>query len=172
MKSRPGNTSTETVLLRVEEVRGAAVACDLQDANDTPEERIAEYGRLFAHALLERTRSAEGVEFVFAAKAGVADWVVDLARREAACCPFSTYHVALDGERVRWHTSSQAGPEVQAFLDEFHALPEHVAQGIEGLFARLATRGIKIVSNEPRRFSVESPGVAKPRSPAKTGCGC
>ena len=144
----------ERVLLRSEEVRGAALACDLRGASDTPEERIAEYGRLFAHALLERTRSADGVEFVFAAKPGVADWVVDLARREAACCPFSTYHVTQAGDRVRWITSSQAGPQVQAILDEFHALPEGIAQGMTGLFARLAARGVQIVANGARCFCV------------------
>lgn len=132
----------------------------------------SEYRRLFAHALLDRTRSAEGVEFVFVAKAGVADWAVDLARREAACCPFSTYHVALEGERVRWRTSSQAGPEVQVFLDEFHALPEHVAQGVDGLFARLAARVYRSFSNAPRRLSVEHSHAAQPSSAAKTGCGC
>jgi len=137
-------TSAQIMLL--EEKPGAPIACDMTGAGDTAEERFAEYGRLFAHALIDRARTSDAVVFTFAAKPGVAEWVADLARREAACCPFSTYDVRLIEDRVVWRTSSRGGPIVQAFLDEFHGLPDRSEGGIEGMLARLADRGLEITS--------------------------
>jgi hypothetical protein len=124
---------TDSQIVHFEEKPGTPIACDLTGAGDTAEERLAEYGRLFAHALIDRARTSDAVVFTFAAKAGVAEWVADLARREAACCPFSTYDVQLIDDRVVWRTSSQRGPVVQAFLDVFHGLPDRVDGGVEGL---------------------------------------
>jgi len=58
-----------------EEEPGAPIACDMTGAGDTAEERFAEYGRLFAHALIDRARTSDAVVFTFAAKPGVAEWV-------------------------------------------------------------------------------------------------
>lgn len=58
-------------LLVIHETPGAAIACDMTEARDTADERIAEYGRLFAQALVARDRSADAVDFAFAAKPGV-----------------------------------------------------------------------------------------------------
>jgi hypothetical protein len=44
-------------------------------ASDAPEERLAEYGRPFAHALIDLERTADAMEFRFAAKASVAEWI-------------------------------------------------------------------------------------------------
>jgi hypothetical protein len=164
---------TNTQVLLIEARPDAPIACDMTGAGDTPEERFAEYGRLFAHALIDRQRTSDGVVFTFAAKPGVTDWVADLARREAACCPFSTYDVASDGARVVWRTSSQAAPMVQAFLDEFYGLPERIGDGLEGMFARLAERGLKITSPLPGRFAVEEgKGAAGLLGRVKAACGC
>ena len=133
-------TSTQALLIRAKP--NAPIACNMKGAPDTPRDRFAEYGRLFAHALIDRRRTGDAVVFTFAAKPGVAEWVTDLARREAACCSFCEYDVTVDGKHVVWRVSSQSGPVVQAFLDEFHALPERIGDGLEALFARLTERGV------------------------------
>jgi hypothetical protein len=122
---------TNTQPLLIHETPAAPVACDMTTATDTPEERLAEYGRLFAEALIDRKRTDDAVVFVFAAKPGIADRAAELARREALCCPFASYQVTVEGERVVWRTSSQAGPVAQAIVDELYGLPEQM-----GRFAR------------------------------------
>jgi hypothetical protein len=164
---------TTTQVLLIEAKPDVPIACDMTGAGDTAEERIAEYGRLFAHALIDRRRTADAVVFTFAAKPGVAEWVADLARREAACCPFSTYDVTSDGQRIDWKTSSHAAPMVQAFLDEFHGLPETIGDGLEGMFARLAERGLTITSPAPGHYAVEErKGAAGLLGRVKAACGC
>jgi len=162
-----------TELLNIPEKPHAEIACNFTDAPDTPEERLAEYGRLFQHALAGRQRTADAVEFKFAAKAGVAEWVADLARREAACCPFMAYHVSSDGTHVTWRTSSQAGPAAQAILDEFYDLPERFGDGVKVLVERLAVRGFTVTAPAPRRFEVDD-GKGKPGvlTKIKAACGC
>ena len=165
--------TTSTELLNAPEKPNAEIACDLSDASDTPDERIAEYGRLFQHALAGRQRTADAVEFRFAAKPGVAEWVTDLAKREAACCPFMSHHVSADGAHVIWRASSQAGPAAQATLDEFHDLPERFGDGFKGLLERVAARGFTVTSPAPRHFGVDDgqhkPGVLEK---LKAACGC
>ena len=160
-----------TDVLTIDETPGAAIACDLTGASDTAEERIAEYGRLFAHALIARDRSADAVEFAFAAKAGVAEWVTELARKESACCPFFSYRVSVHDDRVVWRISSQAGPAAQATLDEFYAGPERFGDGMAGLLDRLAGRGFVVTAPGPGRLALDD------RPPAildriKAACGC
>ena len=142
--------------LIIPEKAGAAIACDLTDAPDTPEERLAEYGRLFAHALIGRQRTADAVELTFAGKPGVVEWVADLARREAACCPFLAHQVRSEGAQVAWRISSQAGPTAQAILDELHILPERFGDGFPALLERLARTAsptTSILSARPRKSS-------------------
>jgi hypothetical protein len=165
--------TTTVELLNADEKPDAQIACDLTDAPDTPDERIAEYGRLFAHALADRHRTADAVELRFAVKAGVAEWVADLARREAACCPFLSHHVGADGTHIIWRASSQAGPAAQAILDELYALPERFGDGCNGLVERFAARGFTVTAPRPQRFEVED----RPRKPGiidkvKSACGC
>jgi hypothetical protein len=132
----------------------AAIACDMTDAPDTPDDRIAEYGRLFAHALVRRERTEAGVVFTFAAKPGIRDWIADLVRREATCCPFLSYEVDIRGDHVVWTTSSEAGPDPQAMLDAFYAGPEQFGDGFDGLLARLAQSDVHVVADGPARFVI------------------
>lgn len=142
----PSNTMTRTPLV-LDERGGAPVACDLTGAPDTPQQRLAEYGRLFAHALIGRERSADGVELHFAPKPRVAEWVADLARREAACCPFISNEVRFYTDRIVWRATSQAGKAAQSVLDELHAAPELLAaHGVDGVLARYAQAGFSITS--------------------------
>jgi hypothetical protein len=81
------------------------IGCDMTDAPDTAEERMAEYGRLFARSLTGRERTAGGIRFRFRAEDGVEGWVRDLAAREKACCPFYDFAVTTMDGQVWWDVS-------------------------------------------------------------------
>lgn len=118
-------------------------------ADDTPDERLGEYSRLFEHALLRRERRADAVVFSLRPDTDVIDAVSDLARREAACCPFLDHRVEVLGDEVVWTiTNTITGDEraaVDVTLDAFHALPDHAGSDLAGLLGRLAQRGIDVV---------------------------
>lgn len=150
---------------------GAPIACDMTGATDTADERIAEYGRLFAHALVGRERRRDAVEFRFAKKAGVKEWVFDLARREAECCPFLTLNVRVDEHFVRYEfivdADHSAAAALQASLDEIHALPDRHHDGLEGMLTRLAPYGVS-KSSDTKPFVVSDTPPPAPKS----SCGC
>lgn len=100
------------------------ITCDMSTARDTPAERLAEYRRLFAQALVGRERTAEGIRFRFRADEGVEAWVRDLAAREKACCAFFDFAVAAEGHEVRWDASVVDDDAARAILDEFYDLPD------------------------------------------------
>jgi hypothetical protein len=105
---------------------GAPIACDMSTAPDTPDERLAEYGRLFEHALVRRERGERTVVFAFRATPETRAAIESLARREAACCPFVDYRVEATEDEVIF-TITDPRPEraeVDVILDAFHALPE------------------------------------------------
>ena len=80
-----------TTVLHVPARSGAPIACDMTTAVDTPAERLAEYARVFEGALVRRERRDHSVVFVF--RSSARELVTELARREAACCPFLDYRV-------------------------------------------------------------------------------
>ena len=94
-----------TKLLSIAANPDAPVACNMTGAEDTLTDRLAEYRRLFDHALIGRTSTDTTTTFRFRARPGVREWVLDLVRREAACCPFLSYEVDLEGDQVVWTTS-------------------------------------------------------------------
>ena len=100
-----------------------AVVCDLTDAPDTAEERLREYGRLLAAALVTRERTADGVRWRLRAGDGVEEWARDLAARENACCAFMTHTVTVEGDHVVWDSMTIDDPAAHAVLDLFHDLP-------------------------------------------------
>lgn len=100
------------------------IKCDMSTARDTPEERLAEYRRLFAQALVGRERTAEGIRFRFRADDGVEAWVRDLAAREKACCAFFDFEVAAEGNQVRWDASVVDDDAARAVLEDFYNLSE------------------------------------------------
>jgi hypothetical protein len=95
---------------------------------------------------------------------------------EAAYCPFFSYRVIAEDGSIVWRTSSDAGAEAQAILDEFHDLPEHCADGSDGHFERLAERGVLITSTAPKKFVIQGHDTASaPRllhGRKKSSCGC
>jgi hypothetical protein len=112
----------------IKAVPGAPVACDMSAARDTPDERLAAYEDLFEHALLRRARDADSVVFRFRADPGTRDAVEDLARREAACCPFLDYRVETAEDEVIWTITGDERAGIDAILDAFHALPDHAGR--------------------------------------------
>jgi hypothetical protein len=120
------------------------IVCDMTTAEDTAEERLAEYGRLFEWALVRRERNAEGVQFSFRADQGVREHVEDLARRERLCCPFLEYRVETAGGEVTYTITNPLSGEqratVDAALDVVYELPEHAGTDIDGQLERLGVR--------------------------------
>jgi hypothetical protein len=123
----------------------APVVCDLTAAPDTGEERMAEYGRLFARHLVGRERTSEGIRFRFRAADGVESWVRSLAAREHACCPFFGSSVTRVGDEIHWASSVVVGGVARAVLDEFYRLPETFAEGVDALAGRLDEQGFRVV---------------------------
>ena len=117
----------------------------MSTAPDTPDERLAEYGRLFERALLRRERLPDRVTFAFRAEGGTREAVEDLARREAACCPFLDHHVETAGNEVIWSIANLVtGVEratADVTLDAFYTLPDHPGSDYGGLLDRLELRG-------------------------------
>lgn len=138
-----------TLLFQHEPPSNAPVVCDFTDAPDTPEERLNEYAQLFGANLVTRERTTASVILTFDAR--MASWVADLAAREAACCPFMSYLVTQDDNKVRWETSGPA--EVQPILDEYYDLYSAAATTtVDDLIAHLATRGFTVTRPSDTHF--------------------
>jgi hypothetical protein len=120
------------------------LVCDMTNAPDSMDERMAEWGRLFEHALAGRERTEGAVIWRFTARAGVEEWARDLAAREAACCGFLTYTVTVKDGQVVYRIDGDSDPMVQAALDELHDVPDHIAAGIPGMWDRLNRAGFEI----------------------------
>lgn len=136
----------------------ASIACDMSTAEDTAEERLADYQRQFGRALLRRERREDSVVFAFRADGGTREALHDLARREAACCPFLDYRVETTGDGVTFAiTNPVTGSrraEADATLDAFYALPDDTGSDVAGLMSRLAERGVDVVGADAGRQEV------------------
>ena len=117
-------------------------------APDTPQERLAEYGRLFEHALTGSDRTSNAVIWRFTARAGVEAWVRDLADREAACCPFLTYTVTEHDGEVTYQIAGDDDPMIHAILDEIHQLPGRIGDGLPGLLEQMKDIGLDVQAND------------------------
>jgi hypothetical protein len=133
-----------TKLLSITANPDASVACDMTAAADTLAERMAEYRRLFDHALLGRESTDSSTTFRLADRPGVQEWLLDLVRREAACCPFLSYEVDTQcdpaGEQIVW-TTGGLGASDMAALDEFLAGPGQQGETSASLAQQLTERG-------------------------------
>jgi hypothetical protein len=113
-----------TTVLNLPARPGAPVACDMSGAPDTPDERLVAYRELFERALTARERGSDDVVLTFRADARAT--VDELARREAACCPFLDYRVETVDGHVRWTiTNPRTGDdraEAAATLEAFYTL--------------------------------------------------
>lgn len=105
------------------------VVCDLTDASDTDEERLAEYQQVFTRALVARERTVEGIRFRFRDDDGIEAWVRDLAAREQTCCRFFSFTVTRVGGEVLLDGTVVDDDAARSVLDEFYRLPETLADG-------------------------------------------
>ena len=129
------------------ETSNPPIACDMTTASDTPQERLDEYGRLFAAHLKGRERTPEGgIRFRFHAGDGVDAWVRDLAAREKACCAFFDFDVATVGDEVIWDGRVVDDDTARDLLDEFYALPETAGLGVDALKGRYTERGLTFIT--------------------------
>jgi hypothetical protein len=126
-----------TTVLHIPAKPDMPIACDMSTAADTPDERLAEYGRLFERALARRERRDDGVVLAFRADHGIQEAVEDLARREAACCPFLDHRVETVGDAVTWTMTNVVAGDVRAgvdvTLDAFYVLPDRAGSDFDGL---------------------------------------
>jgi len=142
-----------------------AIACDLTDAPDTAQERMAEYDRLFTQALAGRERTDEGVRLRFRPDDGVEAWVRDLAAREKACCPFYNFAVSATGGEVWWEISLLDGVAddehtARTLLDTYFYAPDYAADGVEGMTRWLAGEGFAVTPTESGMVMRFEPTVA------------
>jgi len=126
------------------------IACDMSSAPDTPEERLAEYRRLFAHALVGRERTADGIRLRLHADDGVEEWVRDLAAREKACCPFFDFRIAIVAGEVHWDATVVDDDLARAMLDEFYAISDTRPDTVDECEDRLIARGLRIATDPSR----------------------
>lgn len=124
------------------------IVCDMTDAPDTTEERLAEYRRLFGSDLVGRERTEKGIRFRFRTRAGLAEEIRDLAAREKACCAFFDFDVREHGDEITWDASVVDDPIARQILDEYYALPDTLAGSVADLFDRFAESGLEIVVND------------------------
>ena len=147
-----------TDLLHLPATVGAPIACDMSSARDTPDERLAKYGELFERALVRRARHGQSVMFAFRATPGTREQVKDLARREAACCPFLDYRVQAAGEEVLYTITNPVtgleATDAAVTLDAFYALPDHASADYAGLLDRLADGGVDVIEAGRRRWEL------------------
>jgi hypothetical protein len=125
------------------------IVCDMTGAPDTAEERMAEWGRLFAAAYVGRERVAEGIQFRFRADDGIEAWVRDLAMRDKACCPFLDFTVTTPGDQVWWDCTVAAGVDDQiarSMLDDLYTMPDTVTDGVAGMEERYAAQGFTMTT--------------------------
>jgi hypothetical protein len=140
-----------TNLLSISSRPDAPIACDMSNAQDTLSERLTEYRRLFEDALTSRESTATATTFRFAARPGVREWVCDLARREAACCPFLSYQIDEQGEEIVWTITGGLGVAEMGILEEFLGGPELVAGSSVAIAQRLEDQGLRVIAPDGRR---------------------
>jgi hypothetical protein len=152
-----------TNVLHLQAQVDSPIACDMSTASDTPGERLAAYHRLFERALQGRERRDSAVVFSFRADPRTREAVEDLARREAACCPFLDYRVETLGGEVRWTVTNpitaDARTSVDVILDTLFALPDHAGSDIAGYFSRLADGDVRVEA-DGGRFELRDPTAA------------
>lgn len=105
------------------------VVCDMSNAPDTETERLDEYRRIFATALIGREKTGgHGFRWRFRDDEGMDAWVRDLAEREQACCAFFSFTVTRSGGEVWLDGTVVDDDTARAVMEEFYNLPETLAE--------------------------------------------
>ena len=124
---------------------------DYRNPELTGPQRMAEYGRLFAQALVGRERTAGGIRFRLRADEGVEAWVRDLAAREKACCPFFDFSVHTVGDEVHWDATVVDDDIARTILDEqaeLIALQRHGQRSSE-IIAQPRAQQVRVRARQP-----------------------
>lgn len=108
--------------------QATAIVCDMTNAPDTEDERLDEYRRLFATALMGREKNGDRFRWRFRDDEGIEPWVRDLAAREQACCAFFSFTVTRSGGEVRLDGTVVDDDAARAVMEEFYNLPETLAE--------------------------------------------
>ncbi len=137
------------------------IVCDMTEAPDTLQGRLAEYHHLFANCLISRDRTAEGIRFRFPSDDDVEHQVRDLAAREQACCAFFTFTITRTDTEVLWEATVVDDPVAQQILDEFYRLPDTAHEGPTALREAFQEQGLTVV--------IERDGVRRPATAAELG---
>ncbi len=126
-----------------------AIVCDMTDASDTGQERLAEYARLFDRALISRERTTGAMRWWLRNDEGIEAWATDLAARENACCAFMTPTVTVVGDRVLWESTVIDDPVAREVLDMMYELPEQQWADAGQAYARFTGEiGVPIVVSD------------------------
>ena len=134
------------------------IVCDMTNAPDTSDERVADYQRLFhSPAYLGRRRTPDGVRFCFRSEPGLAAEILDLAQREKACCAFFDFAVDDGGDTITWDSSVIDDPLAHQILDEYYQLPDTATGGAADVFDRFTHQGLTIAieDDDARRPATE-----------------
>ena len=131
------------------------IGCDMTDAPDTSDDRVAEYHRLFhSPAYLGRRRTKDGIRFCFRDEPGLATKIRDLAQREKACCAFFEFTIGHDLDTITWDSTVIDDPLAHQILDEYYQLPDTATGGAADVFERFTHQGLTIV--------IEDEGALRP----------
>jgi len=147
-------------------VRQPAIVCDMSDAPDTGQERLAEYARLFKSALVSRERTREAMRWWLRNDEGIEAWAKDLAARENACCAFMTTTVTVAGDRVLWESTTIDDPVAREVLDMMYELPEQRWTDAGQAYARFTDEiGVPIVISDGPVVRPAIPGEVRSGRP-------
>lgn len=137
------------------------IVCDMTDAPDTAEERLATYRHIFRD-LIGRERTEAGIRFRFAAHDGLADEIRELAVLEKACCAFFDFDINEHADEITWDASVIDDPIARQILDEYYALPDTLAtDDTAALHRRFAMKGLTVV--------IDDNGTTRPATAAELG---
>jgi hypothetical protein len=122
------------------------IVCDMTNAPDTGDERVAEYQKLFdSPTYLGRRRTPDGIRFCFRDEPGLATAIRDLTEREKACCAFFEFTIDEDGDTITWDSTVVDDPLARQILDEYYRLPDTAVGGAAELFERFTDEGLTVV---------------------------
>jgi hypothetical protein len=122
------------------------IVCDMTNALDASDERVAEYQMLFhSPAYLGRRRTPDGIRFCFREEPGLAAAIRDLAEREKACCAFFDFVVHEHGDTITWDSTVIDDPLAHQILDEYYQLPDTAPGGSAKVFERFTDQGLTVV---------------------------
>lgn len=134
------------------------ILCDMTNAPDTAEERLATYRALFADALVARERTVAGTRWRFRADPGIETRVRALAELEQACCAFFDFTVTLAGGEVLWDTSVPDDEIARAIHEELYNLPDSLEQeSTQALHDRFAAQGLPVHIRDENGLRLATP---------------